>query len=94
MGGIQEEVIRNSRTLTKAYATEDQVVTVTQRAIHDVYVPSASQDDLVRGKRANNIVIIARGTFEEGNVGRQVGIALTKNLKERFGGDVIIQGVS
>lgn len=53
-----------------------------------------TRNDLEQGKCAPNIIIFARGTTEDGNMGNGVGVPLQNAVDAVLSGKVIYQGVN
>jgi len=59
----------------------------------DLMQGGITRNDLLDGLRAPNIVIVARGTVELGNLGSNVGKPLVSQLSAELPDRVIFQGV-
>ena len=70
-----------------------RTITGTVAMGRDLVQGGTTRNDLKDGLRAPNIVIVARGTIELGNLGSGVGKPLAVQLSDELSGRVIFQGV-
>ncbi|KAF8456044.1 cutinase-domain-containing protein [Kalaharituber pfeilii] len=90
----EEEILTAARSSPVYTALEEAFRDATKASV-EARQSSTTRNDLENGLCAPNIIIHARGTFEEGNMGSGVGVPLIAAVDAELGsGKAIYQGVN